>query len=221
MTALRRLALAIAVAAITLAAAYRFGLRSRQLAWGATASEPGKPLPGDDLLPRADLSATRAITIAAPASGVWPWIAQIGQGRGGFYTYDWLENLVGCDIRSASRIVPEWQHPEAGDPFRLHPDIALTVATVEPGRVLVARGAVDTGGGPPPYDFTWCFAVEEQPDGRTRLIVRERYLYVRPGAAALVEPVSIVSFLMTRKMLEGIKIRAEEGARGSTGAVLH
>jgi hypothetical protein len=94
--------------------------------------------------------ATRAITVHAPAAQVWPWIAQLGQGRGGFYSYDTLENLVGCDIHSADRIVPQWQDLKVGDQVKLHPEVGLGVAVVEQGRVLVLRGGVPMGSVPPP-----------------------------------------------------------------------
>jgi hypothetical protein len=94
---------------------------------------------------RSDVTSTRAITIAAAAPNVWPWIAQLGQGRGGFYSYDVLENLVGCDIHSANRIVPEWQQVEVGDEVKLHPQVALTVAVVQAGRAVVWRGGVPIG----------------------------------------------------------------------------
>jgi hypothetical protein len=97
-------------------------------------------LPGDDLIPVANLSATRAISVGRRRDVVWPWIAQLGQGRGGFYSYDFLENLVGCNIKSAEQIVPEWQHVVVGDEVRLAPDVPLKVALVEPGRTLVLRG---------------------------------------------------------------------------------
>lgn len=103
--------------------------RPRLLRWGATGQECGEALPGDELIEHADLTATRAITIHAPADDVWPWSAQLGQGRGGFYSYDFLENLVGCDIHSADRIVPEWQDVAVGDAIRLAPQMALAVAT--------------------------------------------------------------------------------------------
>jgi hypothetical protein len=165
-------------------------------------------LPGDDLLDSADLTATRAITIEVEPDMVWPWLAQLGQGRGGFYSYDWLENLVGCDIHSADRIVPEWQDIEVGGEVRLHPETALTVAHVEPGRSFVLRGAVPAGSRPAPYDFTWAFVVFEVPGGRTRLVVRERYAYLRPWSVIIVEPVELISFVMSRRMLRGVAERA-------------
>jgi len=84
------------------------------------------------------------------------------------------------------------------------------VAHVEPGRALVLRGAVPLGRTPPPYDSTWAFVLREKPDGTTRLIVRERYEYSRPWSALLVEPVEIISFIMSQKMLRGIRDRAQE-----------
>ena len=89
-------------------------LRARSLRWGATDEELVATLPGDELVPHPDLTTTRAVTVNARAADVWPWIAQLGQGRGGFYSYDALENLVGCDIHSADRIVPAWQGVAVG-----------------------------------------------------------------------------------------------------------
>jgi hypothetical protein len=163
-------------------------------------------------MPRASITATRAITVAASADHVWPWIAQLGQGRGGFYSYDFLENLVGCDMHNADRVVPEWQSIAVGDDVRLHPEVALRVAAVEPGMALVLRGGIPMGTVAPPYDFTWAFAVRAQADGTTRLVVRERYAYTRWWSALLVEPVQLISFIMSRRMLLGIRRRAQSAA---------
>ena len=176
------------------------------MSWGATIEEVRSALPGDELVPDADLTATRAITIDAGAEGVWPWIAQLGQGRGGFYSYDFLENLVGLDIHSAEGIVPEWQGIEVGDEVRFHPDGGMTAAVVEPGRALVLRGGIP---GTPPFDFAWAFVVRGHPEGTTRLVVRERYRYLRWWAPLLVEPVEVISLVMSRRMLRTIKQRAE------------
>jgi hypothetical protein len=184
-------------------------VRATYLRWGATASEASLVLPGDDLMQRSDVTATRAITIHASAANVWPWVAQLGQGRGGFYSYDVLENLVGCDIHSANRIVPEWQRVEVGTEVRLHPQVALTVAVVEGRRAVVWRGGVPMGPVPAPYDCTWAFVLLDGPGRTTRLVVRERYRYTRRWAALIVEPTQVVSFLMSQRMLRGIKERAE------------
>jgi hypothetical protein len=183
--------------------------RRRYLRWGATGEEVNMALPGDELLPRADLTATRAITIRAAVDRVWPWIAQLGQARGGFYSYDSLENLVGCEIHSADRIVPEWQATAVGDEVRLHPEVALIVALMEPGQALVLRGGIPMGQVAPPYDFTWTFVLRSERDGATRLIVRERYGYSRWWASLIVEPAELISFVMSRRMLRGIRARAE------------
>jgi hypothetical protein len=193
-------------------AAYILLARPLHLRWGTTDQESDEPLPGDDLIAYADLAATRAITIRASADQVWPWIAQLGQGRGGFYSYDFLENLVGCDIHSADRITPEWQDVGVGDDVKLHPEVALEVAALEPGRSLILRGGVPIGNSPPPYDFTWAFVLQDRPYETTRLLVRERYSYARWWASLLVEPVEAVSFLMSQKMLRGIRDRAERAA---------
>ena len=184
-------------------------LRSRYLRSGATHEEVHSVLPGDDFVPHADVTATRATTVRAVAAEVWPWIAQLGQGRGGFYSYDRLENLIGCQIHSADRIVPEWQAIDVGAEVKLHPEVALTAAVVEPGRTLVLRGGVEIGRTPPPYDSTWAFVLRDAPGGRTRLVVRERYAYSRWWASLIVEPTQLISFIMSRRMLRGIKERAE------------
>jgi hypothetical protein len=205
---------AAAGAAITgSAAAYLLVGRPWQLGWGTTDEERGATLAGDDLLPNPDLVATRAITVQPPAEQVWPWIAQLGQGRGGFYSYDALENLVGCDIHSADRVVPQWQDLKVGDQVKLHPEVGLGVVVVQPGRAVVLRGGVPMGAAPPPYDFTWAFVLQERPEGTTRLLVRERYAYTQRWAPLLVEPVAAVSFVMSQRMLRGIRDRAERAGR--------
>jgi hypothetical protein len=195
------------------AAAYIYLARPRLLRWGATAQEVDGPLPGDDLIANADVIATRAITIRVSADQVWPWIAQLGQGRGGFYSYDFLENLAGCNIHSSDRIVPEWQNVAVGDEVRLAPEVGLLVASLERGRSLVLRGGIPIGHTAAPYDFTWAFALRDEPDETTRLLVRERYAYTRPWARLIVEPAEAISFVMSQKMLSGIKDRAERSLR--------
>ena len=187
-------------------------MRFWYLRWGATDREVGCSLPGDDLIPNADMRATRAITIRAAADHVWPWIAQLGQGRGGFYSYDWLENLVGCNIHSSDRILLEWQDIKVGDVIRLAPQVGLLVAFVEQGRSLVLRGGIPMGKRAAPYDFTWAFTLRQEPGGSTRLLVRERYVYTRAWARLIVEPTQLLSFVMSQKMLRGIRDRAERTA---------
>jgi hypothetical protein len=210
---MKRRAAAAGTAVIGGAAAYLLVVRPWQLRWGATDEEMDATLAGDDLIPNPDLMATRAITVHTAADQVWPWIAQLGQGRGGFYSYDALENLVGCHIHSADRVVPDWQDLKVGDQIKLHPEVGLGVTAVEPGRALVLRGGVPMGAVPPPYDTTWAFVLREQADGTTRLLVRERYAYTQRWAPLLVEPVAVVAFVMSQRMLRGIRDRAERAGR--------
>ncbi len=207
------MALRRSIPALALGTAGGIALRRRYLRWGARDDEVGATLPGDDIVAEPNVVATRAVSIAAPAAKVWPWIAQLGQERAGFYSYAFLENLVGCDIPNADRIVPEWQSVQVGDAFKLHPEMALTVAQVDPGRALVVRGGVPMGASPPPYDFSWAFVIiPESVPGTTRLVVRERYGYTRRWSGAVVEPVEFVSFVMSRRMLQGIRKRVEKSA---------
>jgi hypothetical protein len=197
----RRWASAVGIAAVGVLAFRRWHLR-----WGATAPEAAAPLPGDELMPDAGLVATRAIDIEAPVGAVWPWIAQLGQARGGFYSYDALENLFGCQIHSARSVVAEWQEVAPGDPIHLAPEVALSVARIERGRTLVLQGGA--GDSAPPYAFTWAFVLRDLAATRTRLLVRERYAYRSRWSPLLVEPLALVSFVMTQKMLRGIRDRA-------------
>ena len=165
----------------TLAAgAYFTGGRHWMHHWGATCEEP----------------MTHAVEIDAPPEEVWPWLAQIGQDRGGFYSYEWLENLAGCEMRNAGEIHPEWQHREPGEKVMLHPAIGLPVSRFEPGRALALEG--------------WGSFELEPLDGgcRTRLVARGE---PARGASALFYAllVEIPHFVMEREMLLGIKRRAE------------
>jgi hypothetical protein len=182
---------------------YRRYLREWVLTWGATAEEAARPLPGDDLLDPADIVATRAIGIDAPPSAIWPWLVQMGPGRAGAYTFDWIENLFGLNMHSADRIHPEWQSLDVGEILRSREDRpGMRVEILEPERMLSNRSEAG--------DWVWTFVLEPQ-NGSTRLISRNRI--AMKGAAAgqhlgmlVMEPGSLV---MERKMLLGIKQRAE------------
>ena len=194
-------------------------LRWSALHWGATTEETRELLPGDEILRDPGLVATRAITIEAPPEEVWRWVVQMGSDRGGFYSYDGLENLAGCHLHSADTVVDAWQHLEPGDLVRLHPRVALTVAAVDPGHSLVLHAApamAVAGAGVPdaaPYDFTWSFVLRRHPHRATRLITRERFSYTHRWSPLLVEPVSAASSLMSQKMLRGIRDRVERADR--------
>ncbi|MDX6402237.1 MAG: hypothetical protein QOF27_2843 [Gaiellaceae bacterium] len=198
---------AIVVAAVGSAALARGG-RRRLLRWGATEAEIADLQPGDELIVDANVTATRAITVRRSPDAIWPWLAQLGQGRAGFYSYDALENLLGFDIHSADHVVPDWQQLEVGDEVRLTATVGLKAAIVEPGRALVLQGDLPIARRPP-FDSTWAFILCEQPDGTTRLLSRERYGYKRWWAPFVVEPTQAMSFVMSRKMLLGIRDRAE------------
>jgi hypothetical protein len=205
---IRRTFLALSAAAAA-AAAYHAGLRA-QLRYGSAPEEEHGTFLGDDLIPDASLVSTRAITIDAPPAAVWPWIAQIGQGRGGFYSYDALENLAGYDIHSADHVESAWQDVAVGDEVHLTPESSMPVAVVERDEALVLNRAGPVGDdGPVPFDFVWAFVLRPLPGGRTRLVVRERYGYRTGWAGRLVTPASWVSFVMTERMLRGIRDRAE------------
>ena len=186
-------------------AAYVLMVRPWHLRWGATDEEVSAPLPGDELVARPNVEATHTITIEAPIAEVWPWLVQIGQDRGGFYSYSWLENLVGCRLRNAGRIIPEFQQLEVGDAVRLHPKAPpLPVLVCEAPRALVLGSNTGSPG-------TWGFYLREVDEDTTRLIIRGRGhwgrgLLDRVAAYGVFEP---AHFVMERKMLLGIKRRAE------------
>jgi len=204
------------------AATYWFLVRRWHLRWGATGDEATRYLPGDAIIPELATEATHAVTVDAPPTDVWPWLVQMGQDRGGFYSYEALENLVGADIHNVDRVVPEWQEREVGDTVRLappdypvdNPDSRPTVAVVEPERALVLRSPVD------PPNYTWAFVLEAT-DGATRLVVRFRTREQESLGATLAEYLfwEPAHFVMERKMLLGIKERVEssDGGTGDAG----
>jgi hypothetical protein len=179
---------------------YRKFLRQPILTWGATAEEAAARLPGDELLEDADGVATRAVTIDAPRSAVWPWIAQMGPSpRGGAYTYDWIENLLGLNMHSADRVLPDYQHPQVGDGFGYGTN-KMRFKIVEAEHVLATQSADG--------NWVWTFVLEER-DGRTRLISRNRFRLPTLKDKIGMIPMEPGSLIMERKMLYGIKQRAE------------
>lgn len=175
-------------------------LRGRILTWGATDEEARARLPGDELLEDADGVATRAIAIEAPASAVWPWLVQMGPAPlGGAYTYDWIENLLGLNMHSADRVLPEFQHPQVGDTIALGAN-RMRLERVESERVMAWRS--EDG------NWVWTFVLSPSAGG-TRLISRNRYRLPRLVDRIGMLPMEPASLLMERKMLLGIKRRAE------------
>jgi len=183
---------------------HRARLRRRVLNWGATDAEAAAQLPGDELLEDADGVATRAITIEAPRAAVWAWIAQMGPSpRGGAYTYDWIENLLGLNMHSTDKVLPEFQQPQIGEGFGYGAN-QMRFARVEPERVLAMRSADG--------NWVWSFVLDDQ-DGKTRLISRNRFRLPRAKDKLGMIPMEPGSLVMERKMLRGIKERAERMGR--------
>jgi hypothetical protein len=188
------------------ALAYGLWLRPWHLAWGATTEEASGPMPGDDLLPAPTMVATRAITVHAPPEAIWRWLIQVGQDRGGLYSYDFLENIFGLDMHSADRVVDEWQDLSPGDRVPLSPQrFALLARRVEQPRELVFE--FDDGG------WTWAFALRPLYPDRTRLVVRNRWTSSHDGiiwkvAMWVIEP---VAFVMEQRMLRSLAALAETG----------
>jgi hypothetical protein len=184
---------------------FYFGrLRQAILAWGATPEEAAERLPGDELLEDADGVATRAITVHAPACCVWPWIAQIGPSpRGGAYTYDWIENLLGLRMHSVDRILPEFQHPSVGETISYGSNHMRLELVEEP--TLLAWRSQDG-------NWVWSFVLREE-GGRTRLLSRNRFRLPTLGSRLVMIPMAPASLIMERKMLLGIKQRSEHLGR--------
>ena len=190
--------------------------------WGASEAEVAQSLPGDEIVHEPSIISNRAVTIQAKPSDIWPWIVQIGQGRGGFYSYEWLENLFGCDIHNADSIMPEHQSLSVGDGIKLHLDTPpVPVIAIEKERHLVLGAKMDPRNGHVvPLDspsseqhiiVSWVFVLQPRKTGETRLIARFRAAAPRGilywlGYRFLLEP---VTFIMERKMLLGIRDRAE------------
>jgi hypothetical protein len=178
--------------------------RPWHLRWGATLAEARAAMPGDDLVPVSHFTATRAITIEARPCDVWPWLAQVGYGRAGFYSYDLLDNL---GRPSATAIMPQWQRAGVGEvaaPMASHPTPATSflVADAKPDACLVWAKP----------DSTWAWTLAPLAPGRTRLVTRLRQRY-QPTPAGLLTMIlaEFGDFAMMRKMLLGIKSRAETG----------
>jgi hypothetical protein len=210
-------------AAVTAAVpTYWLVTRPWMLRWQVTDAEVRAAYPGDELIATPRAVWMRAVDIAAPPALVWPWLVQMGQGRGGLYSYDWLENLVGCDIHSVDRIVDAWQQLALGDQIRLvpkgyQPDLALDVRILLPNAALVLES--------PPLSpdleksglshMSWAFLLQPTADGGTRLIARTRMDYWPTLGGVLINQIMLepIQFIMERKMLLGIRARAEKAAR--------
>lgn len=181
--------------------------RRQHLRWGATDSEVVAHMPGDELVPRTSFNATRAITIDAPPELVWPWIVQMGYRRAGFYTYALLDN---AGYESARTVLEEYQHPRVGDWMPMAGVVseatAFRFAAFEPDEWLLWAKP----------DSTWSWLLTALPGGRTRLVTRLRQRYPWESPATAVFTLLLLEFgdfPMMRRMLIGIKTRAERLAR--------
>ena len=187
---------------LLLVAVYLAVIHPWMVNWGSTPAERQMALTGDDLHPNPIGHSTQAITINAPSDVVWQWLIQIGQGRAGFYSYDWLANLTGADIHTANEIHPEWQQLAVGDGWRTVPadylgslgkDAVSRVLISDPGRALV-------------LEMFGAFVILPVDEHTSRLIVRGEAVPANPIMTMVVEP---IVFTMARPMLLGIKARAE------------
>lgn len=183
------------VAGIVLPWVYALAVRPRLQRWGSTADERLQRFPGDpDAKPLS--TTTRAVTIEAPAREVWQWLVQIGQDRGGFYSYDWLENLAGCHLQSADRVREDLQHLAPDDPLMMMPGVGTRIAEVRPGRSILIEN--------------WgAYVIAPLTRESCRLIARS-HVERGPGAIPYILFIELPHAVMERKMLLGIKERAEK-----------
>lgn len=198
--------------AATVAAAAMVAYRRWHLTWGATPDEVAAPMPGDDLLQAAQFQATRAVTIDAPSDHVWPWLVQVGFGRAGFYSYDMLDNLGRA---SATALLPNWQHPWPGDVAAPMTRPATVDTAFVFGPIVENNHMVWSK-----PNSTWAWQLGPLDQHRTRLVTRLRQRYVlTPALPATLALMELVDFPMMRKMLLGIRLRAEMGAHQRTEPV--
>ena len=190
---------------LTGAAVYWFSIRRWMNRWGTTASDLTRVMAGDSLLRNPTYSGTMALIVDAPPEQIWPWLVQIGYQRGGLYSYDWLDRLFGyLDRPSATRILPEFQHLAVGDAIPLGRGPSWPVAAIEPNRALVLDMRNLDG-----LDWVWQFGLYPVDETRTRLVSRSRVRAWVLWARLLTHAIEPAGFLMTRRMLLGLKQRAE------------
>ena len=189
-------------ASAALAAAYVGAVKPWHLRWGATDVEVARRMPGDELIPGAG-SATRAITIHADAARVWPWLVQLGYGKAGWYSYDWIDNDF---KRSAERILPEHQGLDVGDKILMMPTMGFVVRSVDPPHSIVS--VLEDG------STSWCLALYPVEGGGTRLVSRWRPKFERTPANVLMTLLAEPgTFIMEQKMLRTIRDRVEARER--------
>ena len=197
---------------LTLAVLYWFPIRRSMSRWGTTPSDLTRVMPGDSLLVDPTYSGTMAVSVNAPPEDIWPWLVQIGYQRGGLYSYDWLDRLFGyLDRPSATRVLSEFQHLAVGDRIPLGRGPSWPVAVIEPSRELVLDMR-NMGG----LDWVWQFGLYPVDGKRTRLVSRSRVRTQAVWTRLLTHAIEPAGFLMTRRMLLGVKKRAEMLRAGRT-----
>ena len=190
---------------LALAALYWFPVRRWMARWGATPSDLTRVMAGDSLIVDPTYSGTMAVIVNARPEHIWPWLVQMGYQRGGLYSYDWLDRLFGyLDRPSASQILPEFQHLAAGDELPLGWGPAWPVAVIEHRRALVLDMR-NMGG----IDWVWQFGLYPVDEKRTLLVSRSRVHARTIWAWLLTSAIEPAGFIMTRRMLLGLKQRAE------------
>jgi hypothetical protein len=200
---------------------YALRFRPRLMNWGASREESRTALTGDELAPECRYRATRAVSIDAPVEVVWQWLTQLGQDRGGFYSYSWLENLFFADMRNAETIIPEYQRERrVGDtvwltnPKRYGGRGRMVVAAMDPYRSLalvMPEDAERLAAGTAARYGCWSFHLRSLHGDRTRLLVRSRSGNYSSFPQMLFDFLIFdpAHFLMERRMMLGIKERAE------------
>ena len=190
---------------LALAVLYWFPIRRWMNRWGTSPSDLTRVMAGDGLLGDWTYSGTMAVIVNAPPEQIWPWLVQIGYKRGGLYSYDWLDRLFGyLDRPSATRILPEFQHLAVGDKIPVGQGPSWPVAVVEPCRALVLDMR-NMGG----LDWVWQFGLYPADEKATQLVSRSRVRAQTIWARLLTHAIEPAGFLMTRRMLFGLKQRAE------------
>lgn len=206
--------LAILILIGFLIAIYAFAVQPWYSKWGATVPEQQMSLPGDEIVIKPNWKYTQAISIHASPGEIWQWLVQIGQGRGGFYSFELLENMIGCDIHNADHIIPEFQQLVVGDSIKLHPEApGIPVVLVDSATAIVM-------GGSDPNQInaaSWSLLIKASDVTTTRMIARFRSSYSPTLGNVLLQRIFVqpTSLFMQKRMLIGIKQRAEETFRSS------
>jgi hypothetical protein len=188
-----------------LAATYVRYFRPRHMRLGASDLEIDRPMAGDELVTNPNYITNRAITIDAPPSNVWPWIVQMGEQRGGFYSYDFIDRMLGMKVHSAHRVLPRFQHLEVGESLDRQGN--MVVRHVDHGRALV----IGPGKPDEAFDSTWAIAAYPEGKGQTRLVSRVRVRFDRSNLRALfmIAVLDLGQLIMERKWQREIKKHAE------------